>query len=348
MSSGPSSAQQEEAIERLKQRCPTLSSADARRFLEENEWNVGRSWRAVNERNGVPPPHSASANPANHYFVGGGDHGSGQQVVAPSSGPPRGVRDVVDSVFEKARKEGASEADDDFGGDQRAFYGRGQRLGYTTNPSPYVASTLRPHRSLVVRLYRNGVQVEDDPLIPLESPEGKAFVESLDRGYVPAAIAAKYPNTDVSVQLKDLMSEDYETPSHVAFQGTGHRLSEVPSSPGPAGSSSVAKAPASSAGATSGLSYDPARQFELSEGEEASSTIRLTNTRGEQKEVKVNPGKHTVEDVYYLAHTFQPEVPRFILVVRDVPPRRLDDSTRALTVEAAKLKRAVVSMQALP
>lgn len=40
--------------------------------------------------------------------------------------------------------------------------------------------------------------------------------------------------------------------------------------------------------------------------DEPSTSIRIVTTHGKQSEVKLNAQRHTVEDLYYLAHTIQP------------------------------------------
>lgn len=347
------------SINQLRTRFPALSFSEARALLEKHNWNViiaGAEAEQVEKK-------KTAGGGGENYFVGGGDKGSGQQVMAPPGegngrkGGPRGdsapdaggVHSLIDNIFQKAKEEGAKQGEEG-DGEPRAFYGRGQRLGYTANPSPYIASTLRAEKTVSVTVYRNGFQLNDDVFIPLESDEGRQFLDAMDKGYVPAPLAARYPNTDLSVNLRDCLQVDYTPPAYSAFQGQGHRLSS-PSGPGATANTTTnataaGAAAGSSGGAVGETSYDPARPFAVHDDEDKSFVV-LLNTRGERKQFEVNPGRHTVEDLYSLAHGYQPEVARFVLVERGMPPRRMEAAMRPLTIAAAKLARAVLAIQQL-
>ncbi|KPA85623.1 hypothetical protein ABB37_00027 [Leptomonas pyrrhocoris] len=332
------------SINQLRTRFPALSFSEARALLEKHNWNViiagAEAEQAEKKR---------TASGGESYYVGGGDKGSGQQVMAapgeggaPQGHPPGakgegGVHSLIDNIFQKAKEEGAK-LEEEGGGEPRAFYGRGQRLGYTANPSPYIASTLRAEKTVNVTVYRNGFQVDDDAFIPLESDDGRQFLEAMDKGFVPAPLAARHPNTDLSVNLRDCLQVDYTPPAYTAFQGQGHRLAA-------AASASASPGGQNSSGSTN-AEFDASRTFELRDNEEKSFVV-LLNTRGERRQFEVNPARHTVEDLYYLAHTYQPDVARFVLVERGMPPRRLEAAMRPLTIAAAKLARAVLAIQQL-
>jgi UBX domain-containing protein 1 len=341
------------SINQLRTRFPALSLSEARALLEKHNWNVIIAGAEAEQKEKQRTATNGSGGES--YFVGGGDKGSGQQVMAPpgevgahkaggggarlgpsGEGGEGGVHSLIDSIFQKAKEDGAKQGEEG-GGEPRAFYGRGQRLGYTANPSPYIASTLRAEKTVNVTVYRNGFQINDDVFIPLESDDGRQFLEAMDKGFVPASLAARYPNTDLSVNLRDCLQVDYTPPAYTAFQGQGHRLAAAPAN-------STAPAASGSPGNAGNASYDLSRIFEVHEDEEKSFVV-LLNTRGERKQFEVNPSRHTVEDLYSLAHSYQPEVERFILVERGMPPRRMEAATRPLTIAAAKLARAVLAIQ---
>ncbi|KAG5479036.1 hypothetical protein LSCM1_02879 [Leishmania martiniquensis] len=337
------------SINELRTRFPALSVSDARALLERHNWNVTIAG-AEAEQGERQRMKAGSAN----YFVGGGDKGSGQQVMTPpgESDPNRevsGMHSMIDRIFRKAHKEGASGGRGDAssgaeGAEPRAFYGRGQRLGYTANLSPYVASTLRAERSICVTIYRNGFEVDKDTFVPLNSDEGRQFAEAMDRGFVPPFLAAKYPNTDLKVNLRDCLQVDYSPPAYTAFQGQGRRLAAPGSTAASPAAAAGDSAPVATASPSGTASYDAARTVEV-HSDEATSFVVLLNTRGERRQVELNPERHTVEDLYTLAHAYQPELEQFILVERGMPPRRLEGSTRSQTIAQAKLSRAVVALQ---
>ncbi|GET88502.1 hypothetical protein, conserved [Leishmania tarentolae] len=344
------------SINTLRTRFPALTVSDARALLERHNWNVTIAGAEAEQEE----RQRKKKDPAN-YFVGGGDKGSGQQVMAPpgedvsdrtdGTGSGSGVNSTIDRIFRKAQVESAKAnggasgtgAEDN---EPRAFYGRGQRLGYTANPSPYIASTLRAERSVCVTVYRNGFEVDNNLFVPLNSDEGRRFVEAMDKGYVPPSLATRYPNTDITVNLRDCLQVDYVPPAYVAFQGQGHRLAAPSSAAASSAAPGEAQASPTTGDTTNTSAYDSCRALEV-HSDEPTSFVVLLNTRGERRQVEVNPDRHTVEDLYNLAHAYQPELQHFILVERGMPPRRLEASTRLQTVAQAKLTRAVVALQQL-
>lgn len=334
-------------IHQLRNRFPALSVSEARSLLETHNWNLVIATAAAEQRE-----KQKSSASADKYFVGGGAKGSGQQVIAPGEGAQphggdgEGIESVINNIFRKAAEEGKKEnaEDSDTGG--RVFFGRGQRLGYTANPSPFIASTVREERTICITIYHNGFEVEDQFFIPLDSEEGRGFVEAMDKGYVPASLASRYPNTDLTVNLRDCLQIDYTPPAYTAFQGEGHRLTSTSAAAASSSSAVGGASPTTSGSASATPCYNDSRVVELSDGAESSFVV-LVNTRGERQQVAVNPSLHTVEDLYTLAHRYQPSLSNFVLVVRDMPPRRLEATTRSQTIEAAKLKRCVVALQQL-
>ncbi|KAG5504916.1 hypothetical protein JKF63_04362 [Porcisia hertigi] len=340
------------SINQLRTRFPALSVSDARALLERHNWNVAIAG-ADAERDERQRAKAGAAN----YFVGGGTKGSGQQVMAPpgesdgSQSGSGGMHSLIDSIFRKAQEEGAKEGEGAGGtgaesSEPRAFYGRGQRLGFTSHPSPYIASTLRAERTVCVTVYRNGFEVDNDMFVPLDSEEGRQFVLAMDKGFVPRSLAAKYPNTDLTVNLRDCLQETYTPPAYTAFHGQGHRLATQSSAPASSATPTDPSAAATAATESNTPSYDACRTVEV-HSDETTSFVVILNTRGERQQVQVNPERHTVEDLYHLAHMYQPELVHFVLVERGMPPRRLENSMRSLTIAQAKLSRAVVALQQL-
>lgn len=309
------------AMDQVRSRFPSLSVSEVRSLLEAHHWRVSSACDAAAK---AAEAATKSGGPAS-YFVGGGDHGSGQHVLARPEDHPAAT-DVVNSIFQQAKAQGATEDESS----PQAFFGKARRLGHTTTASPFVASTVRQRCSITVTLYRNGIRVGDGPLTALESSEGREILLAMEKGYIPPSLVSQYPDCDLDVILHDCLNMDYEAPAYSAFQGTGHRMSAA-----------VSASPSSSGQPES---YTPSRTFSFHE-DEPSSFICILNSNGERKEFQVNPSRHTVEDVYFLAHTFQPELKTFVLVVRGFPPRKLLDHTRQQTIAEAKLQRAVISIQ---
>lgn len=240
------------------------------------------------------------------------------------------VQSTMDQLFQQGGSDGGGGADDG-----QAFFGSGRRLGYTKASSPVIPATVRQQRALRVAVYKNEIRVDagnETPVtvIPLATPEAAEFMASLKVGAVPSTLEALYPNCDLTVELQDRMDKVYAPPARqfAAFADEGRRLGTDTGAAGPA----------------SGPCYDPSRVFQLDDAMDT-TVVRVVNTKGGQTEVKVNPTAHTVEDLYVLAHRTEPARGQFLLEVRDVPPRKLGPETRHMTIEAAKLKRAVVVMR---
>ncbi|EPY33888.1 UBX domain-containing protein 1 [Strigomonas culicis] len=317
-------AEKRSDIVRLQQRFPALTTSEARLLLEASNWNFTRALAAAEAKEA-----ERKKGGPEKYFVGGGAGGSGQEVLAAPS-ESQDATNLIENLFTKAKQEQSGE--DAAREDVDAFYGKGRRLGHTTNSSPFIAAAVRQQRNVTLAIYANGYTIDDGPLQPSTTPEAKAFFAEMERGFVPATLAAKYPDCDLDVKLRDCQSQTYTPPAYAAFNGAGHRLATA-----------GAAAPAAGGAA----SFDATRVVTLDEAAADVTNLRIVNTQGQTTQVKVNATRHTVEDVYALAHTVQPDLARFELVVRDVPPRKLDEAVRQKTVEEAKLKRAVLSIKPL-
>ncbi|PWV16545.1 hypothetical protein C3747_22g369 [Trypanosoma cruzi] len=318
--------QREEALKLLKNYGGDAESV--MRFLEEAASSQGEpqaSPSPADQRKKTGAKKAEGKKMTEKYFVGGGSS-SGQEVL----GGDGGVDNVIESLFDKARQQLGEE-----GAEAQFFFGRGRRLGHTTSESPFIESTLKPRREIVLTVYRDSYRVDDGPRMPKESEEGMAFFKALEAGVVPEGIAAIYPNTSISVRLVDCTQQD-APPTFLPFAGEGHRLDSNTSTTAPA-ASSVAKT------GTDATPVDMGDNFELHEDEEVTK-LAIVNLIGERKEFRVNPNRHTVGDVFFLAARHaQPGALAFQLIARDVPPRPLTD--RSLTIDVANLRNATVIMR---
>lgn len=303
--------EQRDAVQRLHKAFPNFSLSEARGFLERSLWDFSAATALAEREEANRLKEKGNMN----FYAGDGQMTLGSRDVD--------TKEMVNSLFEKARvDQGAEEPER-----ERAFYGEGRRLGHTANPSPAMASTLRPHRESVLEVYQNGFLLENGEFILLESPEGKMGVEEMNKGVVPSFLFKLHPNTDLSVTLQDKSGVPYTPPSHVPFRGEGHRLCGE--------ESTTSAVPAPSLGV---------KPFAFNENE-PSSFILLVSSKGRRQEFKVNPERHTVGDIYGLAKQVEPDLEHFVLVVREIPPRKLDVTKKDETIAAAKLTRAVITIQ---
>ncbi|RNF19367.1 UBX domain-containing protein 1 [Trypanosoma conorhini] len=311
----------EEALELLKN-----YGGDAESVMRVLEETAASHWASVEgQRTGAD---DAAGKKVEKHFVGGGPS-SGQVVL----GGDGAVENVIESLFNKVRQgKGDEEVEE-----AQFFFGRGRRLGHTASASPFIEPTLRQRRDIVVTVYRDCYRVDDGPRMQKASSEGMAFFQALEAGVVPESIAAIYPNTNISVRLVDCTQHDAPS-SFSAFAGEGRRLD--------AKEATAVAAPPSVA-QTGGCATPVAMSdsFELHEDEETTK-LAIVNLLGERKEFRVNPQRHTVRDVFFLAARHaQPDALSFQLIARDVPPRPLADGS--LTIDAAKLRNATVMMRRL-
>ncbi|CCW66264.1 unnamed protein product [Phytomonas sp. Hart1] len=316
-------------IRRLQSLFPQLSTAQACDILERHNWNLESTLKEA--ESSTVKVSNLCTNTENNP-VRGSEHGSAQQkdtshTNATIPGGRGDIEKVLEGLFTQASQGGI---DKNSGIEpQNAFYGRGRRLGHTEHPSPYIASTLRQQRDVSITLYRNGISMDNGMFIAMDSPEGKEFLETMHQGYIPSSLASQYPDCELNVTLLDRLELDYKPVSYTAFKGEGHCLR--------------AKEGASST-AGGEFRFDASRSFHF-EPSEDTSFICMLNTQGERREFKVNPFRHTVEDVYHLAHGLQPDLERFSLVVRSIPPYNLENSMRSQTIQEAKLSRAVITIR---
>lgn len=305
--------EQRDTVNRLISSFPSLSVSDARQLLVRSGWNLSAATQLAQEEEAKKLKRDGKTN----YYAGDGQVTLGRE---PQEKDPKAL---LDELFKKAQEPPAAGEDGD---GSRAFFGEGRRLGHTANPSPPVASTLRAHRDSVLEVYSNGFVLENGDFIEMDSAEGREGMKEMNQGFVPSFLRRLFPNADLSVTLHDKSGVSYTPPAHVPFRGEGRRLC-----------------------ASSGAAVPPtavqAKPFVFRE-EEPSSFILLVSSKGERKEFKVNPERHTVGDVYGLAHALEPDLPAFTLLVRELPPRKLDVAQqRDETLAQAKLTRAVIAIQ---
>lgn len=136
-------------------------------------------------------------------FYAGGSERSGQQVLGPPKKNP--IKDYVSEIFRSAQESGAevvdphsrhaAQAGSSRGGAGGSVYaGTGYRLGMTdhdhtvlpsaggaaaTGPASARPSAIEP---IIIKLWSNGLSINDGPLRPYDEPENQAFLNSIKRG----------------------------------------------------------------------------------------------------------------------------------------------------------------------
>lgn len=146
---------------------------------------------------------SSSDEEQGQAFYAGGSERSGQQVLGPPKKNP--IKDYVSEIFRSAQESGAevvdphtrhaAQAGSSRGGAGGSVYaGTGYRLGMTDNdhtvlPSASAGESSRPGsrpqtvEPIIIKLWSNGLSINDGPLRPYEEPENQSFLNSIKRGY---------------------------------------------------------------------------------------------------------------------------------------------------------------------
>uniref|UniRef100_A0A7S1W984 SEP domain-containing protein n=1 Tax=Neobodo designis TaxID=312471 RepID=A0A7S1W984_NEODS len=264
----------------------------------------------------------------NEYFAGDGQalDGGDNNGDAPGQAGASSVEDL----FNKARENGAVKPEDFTSHSTSTFSGTGRRLGHQPGPSLPVQPLQKEEQKVKIVFFRNGFVVDDGDLRDLNDPAQKAFLETLNKGFVPRDIAEKHPNKNIIVALEDRSGEDY-VKQFKAFAGSGQRLAAEPAGPQAAGIDRAAEAAA-------------AGEWSYSEGEPSGKVV-LQMVDGTKQEVKVNPQRHTVADLRgKVASLARCSPSDFDLIVRELRPRPLNDP--AQTLADAKAVNCLVMVKA--
>lgn len=141
---------------------------------------------------------SSSDEEQGQAFYAGGSERSGQQVLGPPKKNP--IKDYVSEIFRSAQESGAevvdphtrhaAQAGSSRGGAGGSVYaGTGYRLGMTDNDHTVLASAVAPTAArpqaiepIIIKLWSNGLSINDGPLRPYDEPENQSFLNSIKRG----------------------------------------------------------------------------------------------------------------------------------------------------------------------
>lgn len=163
-------------------------------------------------------------------FYAGGSERSGQQVLGPPKRNP--IKDYVSEIFRSAQESGAEIVDinkDAGSSSDSVFVGAGYRLGMTDNDHTVLPSA-RPSRPqniepIIIKLWRQGLSINDGDLRPYDQPENREFLNSIMQGEIPAELR-KMGGATVHVDLEDHRNEEFKQPKKKVstFSGQGHTL----------------------------------------------------------------------------------------------------------------------------
>lgn len=127
-------------------------------------------------------------------FYAGGSERSGQQVLGPPKKNP--IKDYVSEIFRSAQESGAevvdphsrhaAQAGSSRGGGS-VYAGAGYRLGMTDHDHTVLPSAAPPARPqsvepIIIKLWSNGLSINDGPLRLYDEPENQSFLSSIKKG----------------------------------------------------------------------------------------------------------------------------------------------------------------------
>lgn len=338
---------------------PNMSISDIKDILARNSWQNNEGTRRQLEE--FNKQDAKRAGRSKFISTGGNtvfdnssdDDDGGNGATAASAGDNKGV---INQLFDRAERVSATEAPSAGGNN---FFGTAHRVGHTTGATPAIASVVREEKNIALTLYSDGYTITDESsphpsagnrgeeLFSSETPEAKVFFEEMARGQIPKELERRFPNCDLNVRLLDCMEMPFServtsgataAKARPAFQGEGRRLTDDATG-------------GSNSGGGGAVEISDGYEFHYDEaGEGGSTVIRFVLPSGEKVEEKVNPDRHTVADIYYLARRI---VDRhggnnggnFSLVARVFPPLKLETLDKSLTITNAKLQRSVISIQ---
>jgi len=158
------------------------------------------------------------------WFTGGAS--SGLAVQAPQQA---NNTDVVNNLFDTAKRQGAISKSDEKSPEKEKFAGSGFVLGNTDRQSAVVtAAPAKQHpRRVIVTFYKDCFTVDDGPPRKITEPVNRTFLDDISNGRIPRELTQLYGSAVIDVELIDKKGEDYNPPPKpaiVSFSGAGHTL----------------------------------------------------------------------------------------------------------------------------
>lgn len=292
-------------------------------------------------------------------FYAGGSERSGQQVLGPPKKNP--IKDYVSEIFRSAQESGAEVVDPhsrhasqpgSSRGGGHMYGGSGYRLGmtdtdHTVLPAPAVAPARHQPEVIIIKLWSNGLSINDGPLRPYDEPENQSFLNSIKKGEIPTELR-KHGNAPVHVDLEDHRKEEYRAPKRNVsmFSGEGNKLGNpTPTVTGSQPSSTATSPTAAAAAAPPSTDENAVNEkkateaLKLDEGQPI-TMIQIRLADGSRVAGRFNH-THTVEDIRQFIGVARPmyATQRFNLLTT-FPSKELTDGS--VTVKDAGLLNAAL------
>ena len=182
----------------------------------------------------------------------------------------------------------------------------------------------KPDTEVRITLYQNGFQVDRGEFREYDTPENKAFMAELNKGYVPEELRKKY-NKQIGVALEDRRKDKFRPPTppkYVAYQGAGQSISET-------------------TGVGGAVNKDSSDGKPVVDENQPKTTIQIRFHNGERASLTLNL-THTVSDIHAYVMNAAPVDGEYALV-SGFPPKPLSDPSK--TIEQAGLKNSAITQK---
>jgi len=252
-----------------------------------------------------------------------------------------GARDLVDSIFENAKEQGAQEIDNDAPPPEpkQSFTGTGYRLGATSFsptipevPPKKAAANAASQQEIIITVtfWKNGFSVDDGELRKYDDPNNANFLDDIGKGFIPKELETLAKGKIIRVNLSKKLNEDYTKPKPVVkpFSGQGQALGS--------GSTSV---PAATITPISTPKPTP------TDDSKPTTSIQIRLHDGTRLVSKFNT-THTIQDIRsFVEAAARLPAGRTYQLQTTMPVKILNDNS--LTIAAAGLQNAVIVQKLL-
>jgi len=270
-------------------------------------------------------------------FYAGGSKTSGQQILGPKKKNPE---KIIKDLFKKAKEHGATEVDQNESGtaatsSKTAYQGTGYRLGTGGEPSEVIQGAAKPKETKVsiLKLWKNGFNVDDGDLRSYEDEKNKEFLASIQRGELPRELVNQAQGGEVHLDMQDHRDQEFVPPkkAYVLHNTKGHKLGSTSSAAPVVSTASDSDKATNETNAKINLGLDTSQpstqiQFRLSDGSRLIIKANLT---------------HKLSDLRTYINTARPEyASRTYSLMTSFPNKELTNDNE--TIEQGNLKSATI------
>lgn len=269
-------------------------------------------------------------------FYAGGSKTSGQQILGPKK---RNPEKIIKDLFEKAKEHGAQEVEssDSAGTSKKTpkSHGPGYRLGSGNEPSEVIPGAPKPRetKSSILKLWKNGFNIDDGDLRSYEDPKHKEFLASIQRGELPRELIQQAQGGEVHLDMQDHRDEEFVPPkqAYKLYSTEGQKLGSEPS---------VAPVVSNASANDKASNEDTAKNNLGLDASKPTTQMQLRLSDGSRLIIKANL-THKLREIKTYLNTARPEyATRNYSLMTSFPNKELTNDDE--TVEEAKLQNASI------